>query len=164
MDYMSNTHDYASHLVWNGNLGNGTSTYAGYGRDYTVMVDGKPNIRGSADPMFRGDAALHNPEDLFVAALSSCHMLSYLALCARKGVSVLAYEDNATGALSLDVNRKGSFEKVVLNPVVTIADADKHALALALHDEAHELCFIARSCSVPIHHAAIVKIASHPEQ
>jgi len=156
---MSKTHDYSSRLVWNGNLGAGTSTYSGYGRDYTVMVAGKPDMRGSADPMFRGSRELHNPEDLFVASISSCHMLSYLALCARQGVSVIAYEDNATGTLALDEAWNGRFEQVTLNPVVTIADGDKEALALAFHDEAHRSCFIASSCSVPIHHLAKIRVA-----
>ncbi len=156
---MSIEHEYVSRLVWKGNLGNGTSTYAGYSREYMVSVDGKPDIRGTADPMFRGDPDLHNPEDLFIAAISSCHMLSYLALCALKGVSVAAYEDRATAILALDSNRNGSFEEVTLNPVVTIADSSTEALAIKLHDEAHDLCYIARSCSVPIHHAVTIRIA-----
>jgi len=156
---MSKTHDYASRLTWNGNLGAGTSTYSGYGRDYTVAVDGKPDLRGSADAMFRGSAGLHNPEDLFVASISSCHMLSYLALCARQGVSVVAYEDAATGTLSLDADWNGRFEQVTLSPVVTIAEGGDEALALSLHDDAHRTCFIALSCSVPIHHSATVRFA-----
>lgn len=157
---MPRTHDYSSRLTWNGNLGAGTSSYSGYGRDYTVAVDGKPDMRGSADAMFRGSPALHNPEDLFVASISSCHMLSYLALCARQGVSVVAYEDSATGTLSLDADWNGRFEQVTLNPVVTIAEGGNESLALALHDEAHRTCFIASSCSVPIHHAATVRSGS----
>lgn len=126
---MANTHEYKSLLTWNGNLGNGTATYAGYGRDYTIVIDGKPPLRGSADPMFRGNRELPNPEDLFVAALSSCHMLSYLALCARQGVSVLSYEDSATGVLAFTADGGGKFEQVTLNPIVTIADSDKQSLA-----------------------------------
>ncbi len=160
---MAKTHEYATRLTWNGNLGTGTSTYAGYGRDYTVVVDGKQEIRGSADPMFRGSAELHNPEDLFVAAIAACHMLSYLALCARKGVSVMAYEDSAAGVLALSADGGGKFEQVTLNPVVTIANADNEPLALALHDEAHKLCFIAASCSTPIHHTATVKVSGGGE-
>lgn len=160
---MANTHEYAARLIWKGNLGTGTSTYAGYGRDYTVAVEGKQEMRGSADPMFRGSADLHNPEDLFVASIAACHMLSYLALCARKGVSVVAYEDSATATLALTSGGGGRFERVTLNPVVTIADASMEALAIALHDEAHKLCFIAASCSAPIHHAATVKVVSGSE-
>jgi organic hydroperoxide reductase OsmC/OhrA len=160
---MERNHEYRTHLEWNGNLGNGTATYQGYGRDYTVSIDGKPDMRGSADPMFRGNKDLHNPEDLFVGAISGCHMLSYLALCARKGISVLSYTDDAKGILVLDSHSNGKFGEVMLNPVVTIADPDKQALALSLHEEAHEGCFIAQSCSVPIHHAATVHVAAATE-
>lgn len=153
---MPKTHDYASHLVWTGNLGGGTSAYAGYGRDYTVAVDGKQEMQGSADPMFRGNPDLHNPEDLFVASISACHMLTYLALCARNGISVVAYEDKATGTLELDADWNGKFQQVTLNPVVTIADRATEVLAIALHEQAHKSCFIAASCSVPIHHVATV--------
>jgi len=160
---MSKTHEYTTRLEWNGNLGTGTSTYAGYGRDYTVAVHGKPDMRGSADPMFRGNPALNNPEDLFVASISACHMLTYLALCARKGVSVVAYEDNAKGMLVLDADWNGKFQQVILNPVVTIADGEKQSAAIDLHEEAHKACFVAASCSVPIHHAATVRVRSETE-
>lgn len=157
---MAKTHGYRSRLTWNGNLGAGTATYAGYGRDYTVLIDGKPDMVGSADPMFRGNPALPNPEDLFVAAISSCHMLSYLALCARKGISVVAYEDNASGTLVFTADGGGSFEHVTLKPQVTIADAEHESAALALHDDAHRVCYIASSCSTPIHHLPTIRIAS----
>ena len=160
---MANKHEYKSHLTWNGNLGAGTSTYAGYGRDYTIVIDGKPPLRGSADPMFKGNRELPNPEDLFVAALSSCHMLSYLALCARQGVSVLSYEDNATGVLAFTADGGGRFEQVTLNPIVTIADGEKLSLAESLHDEAHRLCYIASSSSTPVHHVAVVKVGSESQ-
>ena len=62
------THTYATHLIWHGNRGDGTASYAEYGREYRVLVAGKPALTGSADAAFRGDPALHNPEDLFVAS------------------------------------------------------------------------------------------------
>src|SRR5690606_14624245 len=93
------THDYHATIRWTGNLGTGTATYAAYGRDYRISVPGKPDLDGSADARFRGDATRHNPEDLLVAALSACHMLAYLALCARLGVKVTGYIDEASGTL-----------------------------------------------------------------
>ena len=152
------THHYSSHLVWDGNLGDGTSSYASYGRQYRVLVEGKAELRGSANPMFRGDAGLHDPEDFFLASISSCHMLSYLALCAREKISVVAYEDAAEGTLFLE-GGGGRFTEVVLHPQVTIASGDVER-AHALHEKAHELCFIASSCSVPIRHEATVTVAS----
>ena len=117
------THDYKARLIWDGNLGTGTTTYTGYGRKYRLQIDGKPELVGSADPMFRGDANVYNPEDLFVAALSSCHLLSYLALCARTKINVVAYEDHASGTLLLTPNGGGMFESVTLRPIVTVAPA-----------------------------------------
>ena len=157
MRIMNNRHTYKSQLIWDGNLGDGTSTYAGYGRQHRILVDGKPELRGSADPMFKGTADAHNPEDLFLAAVSSCHMLSYLALCARASINVLDYRDEAAGDLVLDARGGGKFEEIRLHPIVTIANADDKDRALALHEKAHELCFIANSCSVPIHHHAEIR-------
>ncbi|HET7553582.1 MAG TPA: OsmC family protein [Gemmatimonadaceae bacterium] len=150
-------HEYSARLIWDGNNGNGTSTYAGYGRQYRVLIGGKPAIEGTADPMFKGDASKHNPEDLFLAAISGCHMLSYLALCAREGVNVLAYEDDLRGTLKFDGRGGGKFEEVVLHPTVTITEDSDRKLAIALHEKAHELCFIAASCSVPIRNEPVVE-------
>jgi organic hydroperoxide reductase OsmC/OhrA len=151
-------HAYAARVVWEGNRGEGTARYAGYGREYRVEVAGKPHLPGSADPAFRGDPRLHNPEDLFLASISACHMLFYLSLCARGGVRVLAYEDHAQGLMRTDASGGGQFEQVTLRPRVTIDDEAHTALALRLHDRAHELCFIARSCSVAIGHEAKVRV------
>jgi len=158
--YVMRSHAYNAHLIWDGNLGDGTASYAGYGRQYRVVIDGKPELAGSANPAFRGEGGKHDPEDLFLAAISSCHMLSYLALCARNGVRVVAYEDRASGTLVLDASGGGKFEEVTLRPRVTIADSDVERAA-KLHDKAHELCFIANSCSVPIRHEATIHVAGN---
>jgi organic hydroperoxide reductase OsmC/OhrA len=151
-------HDYKAHLVWDGNLGTGTTSYQGYGRKYRLQIDGKPDIIGSADPMFRGDANVYNPEDLFVAALSSCHLLSYLALCARSKINVVAYEDNAIGTLVLTPNGGGIFESVTLRPVVTLAPGSDEQKAAELHEQAHDLCFIAASVKIPVLHEPTVRV------
>lgn len=151
------SHAYSARLTWEGNSGSGTSTYDGYGRQYSVAISGKTTLSGSSDPAFRGDPALHNPEDLFLAAISACHMLTYLALCARKRINVLAYEDDATGMMSVDASGGGRFERVVLHPRVTIAAGGNLDLAIRLHHKARELCFIANSCSVPIDHDPVVE-------
>jgi organic hydroperoxide reductase OsmC/OhrA len=150
-------HHYRTHLIWDGNLGDGTATYAGYGRQHRILIDGKPELHATADAAFRGDAATHNPEDLFLAAISSCHMLSYLALCAREKLRVVAYEDEARGTMQEDGKGGGKFVEVTLHPVVTLASADDAARATELHERAHQLCFIANSCSVPIHHQPEVR-------
>lgn len=145
-------HHYSSSLTWDGNRGEGTATYAGYGREFRVEIDGKPPLHGSADPAFRGDAAKVNPEDMLLAALSSCHMLSYLALCARERIAVLEYRDDARGVMTEDGRGGGRFTSVTLRPVVTIADVSHRERAMELHHRAAELCFIASSCNFPIHH------------
>jgi organic hydroperoxide reductase OsmC/OhrA len=108
--------------------------------------------------MFRGDANIYNPEDLFVAALSGCHLLSYLALCARTKINVVAYEDNASGTLRLTPNGGGMFESVTLRPVVTLAPGSDAKKAMELHEQAHDLCFIAASVKVPILHEPQIRI------
>ena len=75
-------------LTWTGNLGEGTATYRAYARDHEVTAPGKPALLGSSDPAFRGDRSRWNPEDLLVAALSQCHLLTYLHQCAEAGVVV----------------------------------------------------------------------------
>jgi organic hydroperoxide reductase OsmC/OhrA len=154
------THRYAARLVWTGNTGEGTARYAGYGRGYAVHVAGKPELHGSADPAFHGAPDRHNPEDLFLASIAACHMLSYLALCARHGVPVFAYEDEATGTLAMHAGGGGRFEEVLLAPVVTVADDADAELAKRLHDIAHERCFIASSCSIAIRHRPTILTAA----
>jgi organic hydroperoxide reductase OsmC/OhrA len=156
---MAHTHTYSAKVTWTGAAQGPTATYQSYSREYLVEIPGKPALRGSADATFRGDPALHNPEDLLVVALSTCHMLSYFADCARAGIKVVAYEDQATGTMAMK-DKKIRFTEVVLHPRVTIAadsDADK---ALALHEQAHEQCFIASSVNFPVRHDAVVTRAA----
>jgi organic hydroperoxide reductase OsmC/OhrA len=154
---MSKTHEYASRLVWDGNE---TSSYTTYVRNHHVEIDGKPDLELSADPIFRGDATRPNPEDLFVAALSSCHLLSYLALCTRSKINILAYEDNASGIMTIRPDGSGKFDEVTLRPVVTIARGQDERRAMELHDEAHQQCFIASSVSIPVEHKPVIIVAN----
>jgi organic hydroperoxide reductase OsmC/OhrA len=152
-------HEYTAEVVWEGDPDATTFAYASYSRRYRVAIDGKPDLAGSADPMFRGEADRHNPEDLLVTAVATCHMLSYLALCSLQGIVVLAYSDRPRGTLVLTSGGGGKFEEVVLAPRVTIAAGSDLAAAEALHARAHEVCFIANSCNFPIRHEAEVR---HP--
>jgi organic hydroperoxide reductase OsmC/OhrA len=143
-------HHYETSIQWTGNTGEGTSTYRSYARNFTLTAPGKPEILGSSDAAFRGDASRYNPEDMLVAALSSCHMLAYLHLCAVNKIFVLAYEDHATGTMQALEGSSGVFRRVQLNPRVTIsAESDAHKAA-ALHHKVHELCFIANSVHFPV--------------
>jgi organic hydroperoxide reductase OsmC/OhrA len=149
---MGTEHRYPIHLMWTGNKGEGTSTYRSYERSYTIFVQNKPDFYGSSDPMFRGDPAKHNPENLLVMSLSSCHLLWYLHLCADNGIIVTSYEDDAVGVMAEDAVRGGFFTGVTLNITVKIADGSMKEKAQALHHDANKLCFVANSVNFPVKH------------
>ncbi|GAA4180853.1 OsmC family protein [Gryllotalpicola koreensis] len=149
---MALEHHYAVTVSWSGNRGTGTSGYRGYGREHTVAADGKADIAGSADPAFRGDAERWNPEELLLAALSQCHMLSYLHAAATAGVTVVSYEDDAIGTMAQTPDGGGHFTSVTLRPRIEITDAAQLALAEELHAEASRMCFIASSVNFPVEH------------
>lgn len=151
-------HQYALSVAWTGNLGPGTTAYDAYSRDHLVRVTGKQALEASSDPAFRGDASRHNPEELLVAALSSCHMLSYLHLCATHGVVVTAYVDQALGTMKQTADGGGHFSEVTLRPLVTLGAGCDIELATRLHEEAHHLCFIANSVNFPVHCAPTIEI------
>lgn len=148
----SRHHHYATEIIWTGNRGAGTSEYKAYGRDYEISVVGKPTIFGSSDLSFRGDKTRYSPEDLLLAALSGCHMLWYLHLCAVHGVVVVDYRDHAAGEMMENSDGSGQFVKVTLHPNVTVADNAMLEKAKALHRNAYQMCFIARSVNFPVDH------------
>ena len=147
---MRGQHEYDVSVVWTGNDGAGTADYRGYRRDHTVTAAGKPAIEGSSDPGFRGDPGRYNPEELLLASLSACHMLWYLHLCAVNGVRVLDYRDAAHGLMEESEDGGGRFVRVTLRPRVEYAADAGRAKAHALHEQAHRLCFIARSVNFPV--------------
>src|SRR5690242_18984239 len=81
-------HHYSCHVTWTGAEQGPTSSFESYSREYRADIAGKPSLRGSSDPTYRGDPSLHNPEDLLLVALSTCHTLCYLALAAREKLLV----------------------------------------------------------------------------
>ncbi|KAA5825330.1 OsmC family peroxiredoxin [Saccharopolyspora hirsuta] len=149
---MQRTHSYQLTVTWIGNTGNGTTSYREYSREHVVEIDGKPPLTASADPAFRGDPNLPNPEDFLVAALSECHMLWYLALCSTSGVVVTAYRDEASATMVEVPGTGGHFTEVVLRPKVVIADPATLPKARELHEQAHRKCYIANSVNFPVRH------------
>jgi organic hydroperoxide reductase OsmC/OhrA len=149
---MARTHKYETRCVWTGDLGRGTADYRSYARTYDTSAPGRPAIQGSSDPAFRGDDDRWNPEQLLVAALSQCHMLSYLHRCALSGVVVTGYDDAAEGVMAETDDGGGHFEEVVLRPLVTVSEPGMIKRAQALHHEAAALCFIAASVNFPVRH------------
>lgn len=156
---MNRQHHYLVDVEWTGNRGSGTDGYRNYGREHVIRIDGKPELAGSADPTFRGDAARHNPEDMLVTALSTCHMLSYLHMATVAGVVVIAYADAAEGTMATEGDA-GRFTEVVLHPLVTISAASDAAKAAAVHDTAHHACFIANSVTFPVRCEPRILVAS----
>lgn len=153
-------HHYATTVTWTGNQGAGTSSYSAYTRQYLVQVEGKPDILGSSDPFFRGDADRYNPEDLLVIALSACHMLSYLHLCAVNKIVVLDYVDRAEGTMTESAGSGGKFSSVTLHPRITITPESDQDLAMSLHHQASLDCFIAASVNFPVLHEPELVIAT----
>lgn len=149
-------HDYAVTVRWTGNTGSGTARYRGYERAHDISAPGKTVIAGSSDPAFGGDAGRWNPEELLLASLSACHKLWFLGLCAQAGIVVTAYEDEAEGRMTEEPGGAGQFTAVTLRPRVTIATGSDAAMATALHDRAHAMCFIARSVNFPVDHDATI--------
>lgn len=151
-------HHYRVDVVWTGNRGEGTSSYRSYDRDHDVTAAGVPMITGSADPTFHGNAARWNPEQLLLAALSQCHMLSYLHMAVKNGVVVTAYEDAAEGTMRLNPDGSGQFVTVTLKPRVTVEGATSKHTAQSIHQDAAAACFIARSVNFPVRHEPVVVV------
>jgi organic hydroperoxide reductase OsmC/OhrA len=142
-------HHYRLSATWTGNLGQGTTGYREYGRDVTLSADGKPDLLASADKPFRGDPARWNPEELLVASLSECHLLSFLHVAVTHGVVVTGYRDEAAGTMEQS-GIGGHFTEVVLRPQVELADPGDAPLLPQLHEEAHAACFVASSVNFPV--------------
>ena len=149
---MGKSHFYQLTVTWTGNQGTGTSGYRAYSRDHIIEAPGKPIIPGSADPSFRGDPSRYNPEEQFLASLSSCHMLWYLHLCSDAKITVVSYKDQAEGKMEEIAEGGGRFKEVILKPVVQILQKDRIDEAHHLHERANALCFIANSVNFPVLH------------
>ncbi|MGQ3200292.1 OsmC family protein [Microbacterium aurantiacum] len=155
---MFGEHRYSVRATWTGDRGSGTSGYRDYDRSVTLAVPGKPELAASADKPFRGDPTRWNPEDLLLAALSECHLLSYLPAGVGGGVEALGTVDPATGLMVEDGRGGGAFREVVLRPRVTVAEESMREAAQSLHDQAHAWCFIANSVNFPVRHEPTVRV------
>ncbi len=151
-------HDFECHVRWTGAASGPTTSYRAYSRALEVRIPGKPLLQASSAGAFLGDESVHNPEDMLMAALSTCHCLSYLALAARAGIAVVAYEDGATGTMEWEGGTY-HFSRVTLHPVVTVQKGADLAKAKELHEEAHASCFIARSVNFPVGNAPTIREA-----
>lgn len=147
---MQQIHNYKLTATWHGNKGTGTSGLKDYDRSHTVTIQGKPELHLTTDNPAVGDKSKWNPEDLLVTAISSCHMLSYLYVCALEGVVITAYTDNATGIMVEHEGGGGRFKEITLNPICEVADENMMEQAIALHHKAHQICYIANSVNFEV--------------
>jgi organic hydroperoxide reductase OsmC/OhrA len=146
------SHSYNVNVQWTGNTGKGTESYRAYERSHEISVAGKQIINASSDPSFRGDKLKYNPEEMFVASLSSCHMLWFLHVCSEASVIVLEYSDSAVGKMEESTDGNGKFSEVVLHPRVKVKESWMIEKIDSLHEKANAFCFIANSCNFPVKH------------
>jgi organic hydroperoxide reductase OsmC/OhrA len=132
-------HSYPFSIRWTG-----TTADPSYSTDATAVAAGKSTIPVSSAPEFRGNPARWNPEDLLGAALSTCHMLTFLALCAKARVEVKDYEDRAESVLDT-VGKVTCVTEVQLRPVIRVAPGTSMAKVVELFEKAHKYCFVANS-------------------
>jgi len=125
--------------------------YARYNRNHSWIFPGGAEIPASAAVQFLGDADHVDPEEAFVAAVSSCHMLTFLAICARRGITVNSYRDNAVGLMEKNDKGKQSITRVSLSPDIVFEGGPLDAALLRqLHRLSHQECFIANSVNTEI--------------
>lgn len=121
-------------------------TYDSYNRDHVWHIDGGIDVPASSAPDYRGTMDRVDPERALIAALSSCHMLTFLALCARKRLVVDSYEDAASGVMTKNAKGKLFVSHCTLRPQIAWSGPAPSAADIeALHHRAHEECFIANS-------------------
>ena len=118
-----------------------------FDRTHQWVFEGGVTVPGSSAPGYGGDPNLVDPEEAFVAALSSCHMLFFLALSAKRGIVIDRYDDDAVGVLQKGPDGKTWITDVTLRPLIAFADGHQPADAdiAKLHERSHDLCFIANS-------------------
>ena len=132
-------HHYPLQLHWTGNTLDGT-----YNRNATVTTAGKQPLAVSSAPEYVGDATRWNPEDLLGTALATCHMLTFLALCAKAKVEVVGYEDHAEAILDT-VEKVTRVTQVHLRPIIRVTRGTSMAKVVELFEKAHKYCFVANS-------------------
>lgn len=145
---MPQTHRYEAQVRWQG------STAAGYrGYDRTHRVSTPPanhDLTVSADPSFRGDPTVVNPEQLLLAAASSCQLLSFLALAAQAGVDVVDYRDDAEAEMPV-TSGPMRITLVTLRPRILVAPGTDVGRVHDLVGRAHDTCYIANTLTAELH-------------
>ena len=155
---MSEAHQFETTLRWPAETTQTLPPSPAFSRNNILGGAGKPDVPGSSPAIYGGDANRYNPEELLLMSLAQCHMLTYLAIAAKKNITILAYDDRATGTLGVGENAaagaKMSMQSVMLHPRVTVAKGTCLTDAKAMHDKAHANCFMANSVNFPVSFAA----------
>jgi organic hydroperoxide reductase OsmC/OhrA len=133
------SHAYPFSLTWTGNTSDDP-----YSRNAVAGSAGKSGIPVSSGAEYGGDDSRWNPEDLLGAALANCHMLTFLALCAKTRTEVLGYEDHAESILDT-VDKVTSIVEIHLRPTIRVAKGVDRAKVKELFEKAHKYCFVANS-------------------
>lgn len=141
--------DFKIDLVWQRETSD--FVYDTYDRNHWVKFAGGAKLQCSSAPEYKGDATKANPEELLAAALSSCHMLTFLAIAAKKGFIVDNYQDDASAKMAKNAAGRMAIVEAVLHPHVSFKDKQPTSEELAqMHKKAHEACFIANSVNFPV--------------
>lgn len=141
------THTYSTTLRWTGSTGVG---YRDYPREHSVRASpADATLSLSADAAFRGDVSMLNPEQLLVIAASSCQLLAFLAVAARHGIDVLAYDDEARGEMD-QRQVPARIGTITLRPTIRVAAGTDRDEVLRLVELAHEGCYIANSLNTAV--------------
>lgn len=152
---MADTHTFETTLRWPADPAQPLPPDPAFSRNNVMAVAGKHDVAGSAPTVFGGDGSRYNPEELLLMSLSECHMLTYLAIAGKKRMSVLGYEDRATGTLAMGPSGKMQMTTCVLRPVVKVPKGTNLDEARAMHDKAHANCFMANSVNFPVTHESV---------
>ncbi len=148
-------------VTLNWNRGERPFTYESYSRDHTWEFDGGTRVEATAAPAYRGNPDLVDPEEAFVASLSSCHMLTFLALATKKKLVVDRYIDEAVGFMEKNADGKLAVTRVILRPRIEFSGRQPASAELnELHHAAHEQCFIASSVKTAVTVEAPARAAS----
>ncbi|MGE0356267.1 MAG: OsmC family protein [Burkholderiales bacterium] len=148
---MSEGHTFEASVRWPADPAQALPPDPAFSRNAVLASPGHPEVPGSSPTVFGGEATRYNPEELLALSLAHCHMLTYLAIAAKKKMAVLAYEDRATAVLGKDAaSGKMKILSAELRPRVTVAKGTNLEDARAIHAKAHEHCFVANSVNFPV--------------
>ncbi|QJR13434.1 OsmC family protein [Usitatibacter palustris] len=147
---MSDTHQFAVTVDWSPDPAAKPHPDPAFSRNNALAAPGHAPVFGSAPVVFSGDGSGYNPEELLTLSLSQCHMLTYLAIAARRNLGVRRYEDRATATLGKAASGKMQMLDVLLRPRVVVAKGSNLEDARAFHERAHANCFIANSVNFPV--------------